>query len=248
MTTSTEAGFAFVIGLAGGLHCIGMCGGIITALSIARQGAGISGRSQFPRLALYHAGRISGYMLIGLVLGSIGATAASLASTLWIQKGISFFAGAVMVFFGLQTGGFLPDIAGRIPGFSSPAGLLRRAGSGGAPGVWCLMGLANGFLPCGLVYSALALALHSSNPVDGAFIMLLFGMGTLPALAATSLLMRKVDPARRRSLLKFTAVIVVIFGLFIILRTFAMVGEKPIMRHQMMKNYIENGAVHWAVH
>ncbi len=244
MTTSTEAGFAFVIGLAGGLHCIGMCGGIITALSIARQGAGRAGRSLLPRFTVYHAGRISGYMLIGVVLGSVGATAASLASTLWIQKWLSFFVGVVMIFFGLQTGGFLPDIAGRISGFSAPAGLLRRAGSGGGLGVWLMAGLANGFLPCGLVYSALALALHSSSPVDGALIMLLFGMGTLPALTATSLLIRKVDPARRRALLKFAAVIVVIFGLFIILRAFVMVGEKPVIRHQMMKNHIENRAVH----
>jgi sulfite exporter TauE/SafE len=218
-----------------------MCGGIVGALTFATQKNPSSSGSLIWKFTLYHLGRICSYILLGLLLGAIGATAISLGTTLSIQKGIALLAGLVMLFMGLEFGGFLPDSLSRIKGLSSPGILLRNAVKNESPGAWWLVGVANGFLPCGLVYAALALALNSSDTIGGATVMLFFGMGTIPALVATSWLMRRFTPAKRQSFLKMVAIAVALFGLFIILRTLFMVGEKPIVRHQIMGKNIEQG-------
>ncbi len=241
MTFPAEAGFAFVMGLAGGLHCIGMCGGIIAALSLSAQKKDAHPEPALLRFTLYHAGRIGSYTLLGFLLG--GVASVSIGSTLWIQKTIGVLTGFVILFFGLELGGFIPDILTRFKRFLLPGRLLRHAAEKKSPVSWYLVGAANGFLPCALVYAALALALRSSSAVEGAVIMFFFGIGTIPALAFASWLMGILAPARRHAFVKATAVAMVLFGFFIILRTLLMVGDNPLTHHQLPKNDVSQGEI-----
>lgn len=161
---------AFLIGLLGSLHCVGMCGPVMLTFSGVNQKA--SG------FILYHSGRILSYLLIGLFLGIIG----SFVSILKIQQlstlvlgliililyGIPQFRNALEKFYYQST--FYKFIKGTI---SKNLSLRRR---------WFLSGVANGFFPCGLTYVATAGAILMVSVEEGLLFMLLFGLGTVPAL------------------------------------------------------------------
>lgn len=172
---------AFLMGLAGSLHCVGMCGPIALSLPV-------QGRSTAGKLAggmLYNLGRITTYGLLGLAMGTLGK---SLQWFAWQQK--------ISILLGLSILAFLvvPLV---LPGKSLHPAIntamygirLRLAKVLGNPHPAALYstGLLNGLLPCGLVYMALTGAVITGNPLDGALFMMLFGTGTLPAMFATTL-------------------------------------------------------------
>ncbi len=183
---------ALLIGLLGSSHCLVMCGGIVAALQFSMP---TQSRWQKLRLQLLLSlGRLSTYALFGAVVGYFGATAMSLAgaSMLWLR----LIAGLLLVAMALY-------IARLWFGLT----LLERLGQGlwhkvqpyskrflpldSAPKAYGY-GLLWGFLPCGLVYSTLSWSLASGSASAGALLMLMFGLGTLPALlifgaAATAL-------------------------------------------------------------
>ncbi|WP_424964345.1 sulfite exporter TauE/SafE family protein [Ekhidna sp.] len=165
---------AFIIGLFGSLHCVGMCGPVMMAFMGPKQSK--------KGFALYHSGRILAYVLIGGILGLLGATMALMQ----LQKFLAFFLG-----FGLILLYGIPSIRHRLERFyfesrfyqflktflSKNLSVRRR---------WFLSGVANGFFPCGLTYVAAAGAVALGNPLEGAAFMILFGLGTLPALITLS--------------------------------------------------------------
>jgi sulfite exporter TauE/SafE len=179
MIDATQAGSAFLLGLSGAGHCLGMCGGIAAAL-------GLGGVRSGAITLAYQTGRVASYTLLGALLGF---AAGSIDIGAW-TIGLRYLAGLLLIGMGLYIAGWWRGMAAleragarlwqpvqRLWVHALP---LRRWPQGFA------LGLCWGLMPCGLIYSSLAWAATAQNPVDAASMMLLFGVGTVPAMLATS--------------------------------------------------------------
>lgn len=180
----TELWLAFMAGLAGSGHCLGMCGGIVAALAVANPA---SSAGQRLRMNLsYHVGRISTYTLLGLLSGALSQ--AVLVSGFKSQLYWFFAAVNLMIIavglataFGLRRLS-LASLDGAGWGFMSSA--LGRASREATPRAFLLAGMVMGLLPCGLVYGVLIATVTRGSWLQGGGMMLAFGLGTLPALLA----------------------------------------------------------------
>ncbi len=214
---------AFVVGLLGGVHCVGMCGGIVTALSFGLPEAQRSGFARWRYLLAYNTARIASYTLAGALLGGIGWLAANWSGLHQVQLFLQFLAALFMVALGLYLGGWWQGLAqleragGRVWAGLEPLG--RRFMPVKSPGQAFLLGLIWGWLPCGLVYSVLVWSISTGNPLDGAALLFSFGLGTLPNLlamgAAATWLSARVRDRRTRQL---AGLLVILFGLYSLLR------------------------------
>lgn len=206
---------SFSIGFLGSLHCVGMCGGLVNAMSMTRP------QTWWPGVIAYQIGRITTYTTLGLVTGLIG----SLVNSSWlngIQNIISIAAGIIIILLALHIGGWLPDPFSRfsrriisITGFSR---FINAAATQDNTAPWYSAGLINGLLPCGLVYAAISLSLTATSVGQGVAGMLLFGLGTVPAMLAIPTLMRAVTPATRGRILKVGAVLLIVIGTITLVR------------------------------
>ncbi len=177
---------AFLTGLLGGAHCVGMCGGIVAAMSLQAPGAAPVGRGSAALHLAYNAGRVASYGLAGALAGLLGS-AAFLSDSLYpLQRGLYGLAQAVLVLLGLYLAGLNPSVLviERLGGglWRRIQPLLGRLLPIRSPAQALLAGAAWGWLPCGLVYSVLVSALASGSPLRGGLLMLAFGLGTLPNL------------------------------------------------------------------
>lgn len=203
---------AFTIGLLGSLHCIGMCGGLVSAITMSRD------KIWWPGLIGYQVARGFSYVVLGVIIATVGSGIQSNTDIQSSQTWLSYFAAAVMILFALNLGGWLPDPLSRFAG-----GVMRVTGLGRwskqaseqdkfAP--WLMVGFLNGFLPCGLVYAGLALSLNAPGPIEGGLVMLAFALGTVPAMLAAPYLIRSLAPQLRGVLLKVAAVALIILAIF----------------------------------
>lgn len=179
-----EIWLAFSAGLAGSGHCLGMCGGIVTALALSYRDSGATDRFLFN--LLYHAGRICAYSLLGLTAGL--AAQAGMVDALrpffkWLFLAANLFVAAIGVFtlLGVRALG-IQALDGSGWGFLR--GQLSRLRASRSVPAAIPTGLLMGFLPCGLVYGVLIAAAASGSALKGGGMMLAFGCGTLPALLA----------------------------------------------------------------
>ncbi len=180
---------AFTLGLAGSVHCLGMCGGIAAAAGTRTQSVGSSARAALAGLA-FNAGRVASYALLGLIVGAIVGAAVSQVPVRPFAVALRGLAGVLMFFMGLSllTGRDLLSLeraGGRLWNRLRP--LAGRALALPPTLRFGALGLLWGFLPCGLVYSALALSAASGSALAGGATMLAFGLGTLPAMLAVTL-------------------------------------------------------------
>ena len=181
---------AFLMGLFSTIHCIGMCGGIIGALSLSLP-AQI--RSDKPRMLMfvttYNLGRIVSYCLAGLIAGAIGT---GVLASVGFDQGhevLRVLGVAMMIAIGLYLAGWVPQLAViekiGVPVWRKLEPLGRRLLPVSSLPRALAYGLIWGWLPCGLVYFVLVWALTAGNAFQGAMTMLAFGLGTLPTLLAT---------------------------------------------------------------
>jgi sulfite exporter TauE/SafE len=186
-----ETGYlaAFLTGLFGGVHCIGMCGGIVGAISLGLPKHAHGRITQaWPFLLAYNSGRISSYAMAGALMGGVGWLAANMAAMHQAQLILQLIAGAFMLSLGLYLGGWwqgltrLEKAGGRVWKRIEPLGkrLLPVTTTAQA----FRLGLVWGWLPCGLVYTMLIWSISAGGPLNGALLMLSFGIGTLPVLMA----------------------------------------------------------------
>jgi hypothetical protein len=196
-----------LFGLASGLHCVGMCGGIVAAFATRRVvpiAAAARGARQWRRQLAFNAGRVLTYTLGGAAAGALGGASALMLGALPIQIVLFVLAQGVLILAGLHLLG-----AGRLLARFENAGapLWRRvqpaaARLAAAPGprAAALAGMLWGLLPCAMVYAALATATLAGGPAQGALAMLAFGAGTLPwLLGAGGVLARlRAGPGRAR--------------------------------------------------
>ncbi len=180
---------AFLVGLLGGVHCAGMCGGIVGALTFGlpepvRQ----SLWKLVPFQVAYNLGRVSSYVLAGAVMGGLGMLLARVMPVYYAQRGLLAMAGVFMILLGLYLGGWwfgltrLEKMGGSLWRRIEP--FARRLLPVRSTGQALILGLLWGWIPCGLVYSMLIWSVSAGSAVNGAALMLAFALGTLPNLLA----------------------------------------------------------------
>jgi sulfite exporter TauE/SafE len=181
---------AFLLGLFSTIHCVGMCGGIIGALSLSLP---LEIRNNKPRMltfiTAYNIGRILSYSLAGLVAGAIGTGVLASAGFDQGHAVLRAIGVAMMVAIGLYLAGWLPQLAIvekiGVPVWKKLEPVGRKLLPVATLPKALAYGLIWGWLPCGLVYFVLLWALTAGNAVQGGLTMLAFGVGTLPTLLAT---------------------------------------------------------------
>jgi len=198
---------AFVVGLLSALHCLGMCGGVMGALSVALPE---STRAQPARLvgflAAYNLGRVLSYTVAGALAGSLGLTLVRGSGSVEVGLVLRAAAALLMVLAGLNLAGWLPAV-GRLEQLGAPLWrrlepMARRLVPVRTPWRAVLYGAVWGWLPCGLVYTMLGVAAGQATVAGGAGTMAAFGAGTLPTLLATGLFASRVYRLRRQPLLQ----------------------------------------------
>ena len=204
---------ALILGLLGGGHCLGMCGGLMSALTLAMP-AEQRGR-RFKLLLAYNLGRIGSYSLAGLLLGLAGWAVTNSPAAMLLR----IVAALLLIAMGLYLAGWWSGLTriealGRglwryiqplthrfMPVTSIPRALMLG-------GLW-------GWLPCGLVYSTLLWASSQGDALDSAALMLAFGIGTLPVLLATGLAAERIARLlRERGVRMAGGILVILFGLW----------------------------------
>ena len=209
---------AFLVGLLGGVHCIGMCGGIVSALTSALDSTLRNSRVRFfTALLAYNTGRLLSYVAAGLLVGVFGQQVLQ-----WVgpdgQLAARVLAAVIMILFGFYLAGwghallFLERAGVRLWKYIEPYGrrFLPVRGAGQA---FCL-GVVWGWLPCGMVYAVLALALSSSSTIGGGMVMLAFGLGTLPLMLSMGLAINRLGPVLQRPLTRQLAgMLVILLGI-----------------------------------
>src|SRR5512134_898572 len=212
----------FLVGLLGGVHCLGMCGGIVGALSLQKPGGRPAARFQLA----YNLGRILSYGAAGALAGALGAAGLLLAGAAPARVALFVLANLMLIALGLYLMGAWQGVAA-----------LERAGGA----VWALVrpialrfipvdswpralasGLLWGWLPCGLVYSVLTTAMFAGSAGRGFLVMAVFGLGTLPNLLAIGVAAERIRPVLQRRWVRVAAgLVVAAFGVIGLIRMMA---------------------------
>lgn len=214
-------------------HCIGMCGPLTAAIALSPVGTNSpSWRQQLYYQCLLNVGRLVSYGLVGMAIGVVGSLLiagghlAGIGSPL--RRGIALLLGTLLVWIGLSQ--VMPMGLLKVPIFQPLAGLHQRLSSALAsvsqqPRWWtpAILGLLWGLIPCGFLYIAQIKAAEASNPVQGAAIMLAFGLGTLPTMVGTGLATARMSRNRRSQLYRLGGWVTLTIGIVTLCRTDAMV-------------------------
>ena len=195
----------FLLGFFGGTHCVGMCGGLSSAFALQLP----PHLNRLGLIVLLNLGRISSYVLIGLIVGLVGQIGISLDDTRWLQNGLYIAANILLLLLGLYLAG-LSTAATQIERIGRPIWkrlnpiLNRLLPIKSVPACFGV-GMLWGWLPCGLVYSASLYALGSGNAVQGGLYMLAFALGTLPNLLAMGVFAAQLKTLLQRRAIRLCA-------------------------------------------
>ncbi len=215
---------AFTTGLLGSGHCIGMCGGIVTALSISAEGQ----RGGLLFHTLYNLGRILTYSVIGLIVGWLGSAIAYTDAFSSVTRVILLGSDIFIIVLGLGTAGLFRHFDIMQLEFPGPAKKISRAVSGLKnlpPGVSALpLGLIMGFLPCGFLYAMAITAAQSASMEKGAMIMMMFGLGTAPSLFLFGSAAQWLGIKARTWMLRCAGIMVALMGCYNLYRHLKMMG------------------------
>ncbi|SFD26257.1 hypothetical protein SAMN04489722_106280 [Algibacter lectus] len=204
---------AFILGLLGSFHCVGMCGPIAFMLPVDRNNA----LKKALQIGVYHLGKLLAYSVIGLVFGLIGKS----LYLFGFQQQLSIFIGILMILVVL-----IPQKTFNKYNFSKPVykliskvkSALGSAMKKKTMDTFLTIGFLNGFLPCGLVYMAVFAAIASGNALNGALYMAVFGLGTIPLMTTAIYFSQFLKGAARQKIQKAIPVFVVIIGVLFIIR------------------------------
>ncbi|NOR52064.1 MAG: sulfite exporter TauE/SafE family protein [Gammaproteobacteria bacterium] len=214
---------AFLVGLLGGVHCIGMCGGIVATLGMGLpEERRMQWGSQLPYLISYNTGRLISYIIAGLLVGGAGAWITDMLLLQQAKMILQMVAGLFMVALGLYLGGWwfgltrVEKLGGLLWRYIEP--FARRLLPIRSTPQALVMGLVWGWLPCGLVYSVLIWAISAGSAIEGGLLLLSFGLGTLPNLFAMGLVAGKISGwIRRPFVTRIAGLIVIAIGLVYII-------------------------------
>lgn len=199
---STTYMMLLVIGLLTSLHCVGMCGGIMMSQSITT--ISNSKMSAMKPSIMYNLGRVVSYTILGGLVGALGSVFSLNIST---QASISLIAGLFMVIMGFNMAGYS---AFRGLNIKLPWSKCNSKKSGSTPFV---VGLINGFMPCGPLQTMQLYALASGSALKGATSMFIFAIGTVPLMLSFGLIANLMNQNNTKKLMKISGIIVVVLGL-----------------------------------
>ncbi|MEX2350610.1 MAG: sulfite exporter TauE/SafE family protein [Flavobacteriaceae bacterium] len=218
---------AFILGLLGSLHCVGMCGPIAFMLPADHKVP----VKKFFQISSYHIGRLSAYALIGLVFGVLGKS----FSLFGLQQQLSIAVGVLMILAVVLPGKHLQNT--RISAFfyrliGKVKQKLGASFKKKTADTFLTIGFLNGFLPCGLVYVAVFAAVAAGSIPESGLYMVFFGMGTIPLMTVAIYAGSFLKGISRQKIQKAIPVFVVIIGVFFILRGMGLgipyVSPKPV--------------------
>ncbi len=218
----------FGASLLGSAHCVAMCGPYVAMCTAHFVPQGTSPRARCGLRLLFNIGRIATYGMIGFIVGAFGQIAEAAAGRLGLTGIVAIVAGGAALMFGLSMIGWIRDpahiVAAAGLGRLLMAGRMRlnRAPAAAAP---LLLGALQGWLPCALVYAAASRASLAGTPIMGAITMLVFGLGTVPAVFALTLVPQAV--LRRVKAQRLAGALLVALGVLLILRGLASFGLVP---------------------
>ncbi|BAV09229.1 hypothetical protein SAMN05421788_101669 [Filimonas lacunae] len=203
----------FLLGCVSSLHCVGMCGPLVLALPLNNTHS-----PKWIGLLLYHAGRTTSYALLGAIAGIAGRRVFVPAWQHWL----AVLAGSLII---------LTVLAGGLQRVRKPNFLFRKMNKAILAltqycmrqkriGAFYLLGMGNGFLPCGLVFIAVTTAFVSNSFTGGILFMIMYGLGTSPLLLSLSLLGFAVGMPLRNAFKKITPVLTIMAGVLLLLKGF----------------------------
>lgn len=209
----TFAGFLTLGLMVGFGHCVGMCAPFVLFINRRFSDPEAAGRSVLIAQLWYTAGRITTYTAMGVAAGAVGSAMELAGDLVGVQRAAAVIAGGLLVVYGVVS---LMDLAPRLfhgggPLFQRVAGLLKTR----TPNHPYLMGLLLGFLPCPPVYSAVLAAAAMGGPVGGGEAVLLFGLGTIPAMLGISVVDELL--ARHRAVInRLSQVFLLVMGVWFV--------------------------------
>lgn len=215
----------FMASLLGSAHCIGMCGPYVAMCTAQFVPRAATPAARFGLRILFNLGRIASYCVIGLIAGAFGQIAMALATRLHLGGIVALAAGLAALVFGLSMIGWIQD----------PARILARSGvdrwlragrmklSDASPlSAPLLLGALQGWLPCALVYAAASRAAVAGSASAGALTMAVFGLGTVPAIFALTIVPQTV--LRRVRTQRLAGALLCVLGILLVLRGLAGYG------------------------
>jgi uncharacterized protein len=203
----------FTLGAAGSLHCVGMCGPLSLALPVHH----LSKTKKLFSLLLYQFGRIITYSAIGLLFGLTGRRIYISGYQQWFSIGMGILVLSLAVLYFIQNKTVHLKFLNQFY-FSVQKLISRLLKSITGPFSFLLMGMANGLLPCGMVYIAVAATLSFTDVAQSVSFMAMFGAGTLPAMMMVAYAGQLIKPEVRQTLRKAVPFLVVTMGVLLILR------------------------------
>lgn len=231
--TKMGYGMLFVIGLITSVHCIAMCGGINLSQCLpqkSQEAAQDTGKLAAFRPALaYNIGRVVSYTAVGFVLGLVGfliGGGSEVGLSTFLQGILKILAGVFMVVMGINMLGLFPWLRKftiRMPKF-----LAKKVGERKAHATRpFIVGILNGFMPCGPLQSMWIVALASGNPFSGALSMFLFSLGTVPLMLGLGSIVAALGKKFTDKVMSIGAVLVVVLGLAMISQGGSLNGMLP---------------------
>ena len=242
---SMSYGMLFVIGLITSLHCIAMCGGINLSQTLQREASKDISRKMFQNTLMYNMGRVVSYTIIGSILGAVGGMAGigdGLQSSFLLQGSLKLFAGIIMIIMGVNMLGIFQGIRGCLKNHSSKLQKISKMHkiqtsflhkkripfiykkiSGGRKTPF-IIGICNGFMPCGPLQSMQIVALASGNMFTGAFSMFCFSIGTVPLMLGFGSVVSALGKHFTRQVLRVGAILVVVMGLSMMMQGTSLSG------------------------
>ena len=226
--------YALLVGLMGSLHCVGMCGPLAIAFSHKKENSKVQ---NFISSLSYNLGRTLTYSFLGLLFGTLG----SFLMVVNLQKSVSILLGILLIISFLFTFD-LDQILSQHTLLNTYYGKVRKL-------IATMMqksnryhpfqlGMANGLLPCGLVYLALTGAIATGSLLGGFTFMFLFGLGTIPMLFALSSGYGLLPSTLRLRLLTVLPYVTLVFGIFLVYRGFAVDMPSKLSFWEALKNPI----------
>lgn len=215
-------------------HCVGMCGGIVIAYSSSKIDTKKPWLSQSISHLAYNFGRVTTYTILGVIFGLLGKATAFTPTT----KGVLFIiTGILMVFAGLSLVGklgFLNAIEVSVSNKSWFQKLFRKLMTTKSLGSFFALGMLNGIIPCGLVYSFAIIAASTASPLWGGIVMAVFGLSTIPTLfllgSVTKILQKGTT---RKIMMKISAFLVIAYGVFTLYKGYNFVIHPEMMKKKM---------------
>ncbi len=210
-------------GLAGGFgHCISMCGPMLAAVTVGETRQGLLHH------LLYNLGRVTTYTILGGIVGFSGSFLVLTASIELYQRAIMIIAGISIILMGLSTAEWLPVPQKNScnPGSSLMQKILVLFKAPRSIGSYYPMGIVLGFLPCGLTYTALLSAARSGmeakdpfpGMMQGALMMMLFGIGTVPAMLLVGKVVTTLSNSMRKRFYRVASIIMIVTGVWFVVK------------------------------